>query len=120
MDLDDPSFVLGMPEELITTTIDVTPWLDRKRRAIEAHASQVVDTGFFLAMPPDAFARALSTEFYIRRGVPAGHRDDDLFAGVADGRGVVVTVAVTGVTGELGGRVARRLAVLGPPAARRA
>ncbi len=83
MDLDDPSFVLGTPEELITTTIDVTPWLDRKRRAIEAHASQVVDTGFFLAMPPDAFAMALSTEFYIRRGVPAGHRDHDLFAGVA-------------------------------------
>ena len=83
MDLDDPTFVLGTEEELITTTIDVTPWLDRKRRAIEAHASQVVDTGFFLAMPPDAFARALSTEFYIRRGVPAGHRDHDLFAGVA-------------------------------------
>ena len=83
MDLDDPSFVLGTPEELITTTIDVTPWLDRKRRAIEAHASQVVDTGFFLAMPQDAFAMALSTEFYIRRGVPAGHRDHDLFAGVA-------------------------------------
>jgi hypothetical protein len=43
----------------------------------------VVDTGFFLAMPPEAFAMALSTEFYIRRGVPAGHHDDDLFAGVA-------------------------------------
>ncbi len=82
MDLDDPSFVLGTPEALITTIVDVTPWLDRKRRAIEAHASQVHDTGFFLAMPPDGFARVLSTEFYIRRGVSAGHRDHDVFAGV--------------------------------------
>jgi LmbE family N-acetylglucosaminyl deacetylase len=82
MDFDDPDLVFGMPDEVITTRVDVTPWLDRKRRAAEAHASQVGDTGFFLAMPPEGFAQALGTEFYIRRGVPAGHRDDDVFAGV--------------------------------------
>jgi LmbE family N-acetylglucosaminyl deacetylase len=82
MDFDDPDFVLGMPDAVITTRVDVTPWLGRKRRSAEAHASQVIDTGFFLGMPPEGFAQALGTEFYIRRGVPSSHRDDDVFAGV--------------------------------------
>jgi LmbE family N-acetylglucosaminyl deacetylase len=81
VDLDDPDFVLGSPDAVITTRVDVTAWLDRKRKAIEAHASQVVDTGFFLAMEADTFAVALGTEYFIRRGVPDGHRDDDVFAG---------------------------------------
>ena len=73
---------LGMPEELITTFVDVGAFLDRKRASMEAHASQIADTRFLLAMPPEAFALALGTEFYIRRGAPPGHRDDDVFAGV--------------------------------------
>jgi hypothetical protein len=28
------------------------------------------------------FRAALGKEFYIRRGAPPGHRDDDVFAGV--------------------------------------
>jgi LmbE family N-acetylglucosaminyl deacetylase len=81
-DLDDESVVFGMPDEAITTVVDVRDFLDRKRAAISAHASQVQDTGPFLAMPPEAFRAAMGTEFYIRRGVPAGHRDHDVFAGV--------------------------------------
>jgi hypothetical protein len=49
---------------------------------MEAHASQVGDTGFLLALDADAFRDALGTEWYIRRGVPSDHRDDDVFAGV--------------------------------------
>lgn len=72
----------GTPAELITTRVDVRDFLDRKRASMEAHASQIADTRFLLAMPPEAFAFALGTEFYIRRGAPPGHRDDDVFAGV--------------------------------------
>jgi LmbE family N-acetylglucosaminyl deacetylase len=81
-DLDDESVVFGVPDEAITTVVDVSNFLDRKRAAIAAHASQVQDTGMFLAMPPEAFRAAMGTEFFIRRGVPAGHRDHDVFAGV--------------------------------------
>ena len=81
-DLDDPDLVFGMPEAVITTTVDVRDWIDSKRASMEAHASQVQDTGPLLAMPPDSFLAGLGWEFYIRRGVPAGHRDDDVFAGV--------------------------------------
>ena len=79
-DFEDPDLVFGMPDEVITTRIDVTPWLDRKRAAMEAHASQVHDMALFLAMPPEVFAAALGTEFYIRHDQPAGHRESGVFA----------------------------------------
>ena len=81
-DLEAESIIFGVPDEAITTVVDVGDFLDRKRAAIAAHASQVHDTGPFLAMPPEVFRVAMGTEFYIRRGVPAGHRDHDVFAGV--------------------------------------
>ena len=61
-----------MSEELITTTVDVSAYLDVKRRAMAAHASQIGETSFFLAMPPDAFAASFGWEWFIRRGAPAG------------------------------------------------
>jgi LmbE family N-acetylglucosaminyl deacetylase len=79
-DLDDPEVLLGMPDAVITTRIDVTPWLDRKRASMEAHATQVGDTGAFLAMEPGVFAAAMGTEFFIRHGVPEDHRDSELLA----------------------------------------
>jgi LmbE family N-acetylglucosaminyl deacetylase len=80
-DLDDPDLVFGMPDALITTRVDVQPWIDVKRACMEAHETQIGDTGPFLAMSPEAFCDAVGTEFYIRRRVPTTHRDDDVFAG---------------------------------------
>ena len=59
---------LGVHAERITTAVDVSAFLDRKRRAMEAHASQITDTSFFLTMPPEAFAAVWGTEWYIRVG----------------------------------------------------
>jgi len=72
----------GSPAALITTTVDVAPWLDRKRASMAAHASQIADDSFFLAMPPERFARAFGQEWYIRTvGPPAGGTDDWLLPG---------------------------------------
>ena len=72
-DIDPNGFEeLGVSEELITTTVDVSAYLDVKRRAMAAHASQIGETSFFLAMPPDAFAASFGWEWFIRRGAPAG------------------------------------------------
>lgn len=82
-DLDDPDFMFGTPSELITTRVDVRDFLDDKRASMEAHASQSQDTGPLLSMPPEAFREVVGHEWYIRRGVPAGQLDDDVFTGIA-------------------------------------
>jgi LmbE family N-acetylglucosaminyl deacetylase len=76
---------LGMPEELITTAVDVRDYLPFKRRAMEAYASQISETSFFLAMSPDAdaFVRAWGYEWFIRRGAAPGTREAELFDTVA-------------------------------------
>ena len=72
----------GRPESLITTTVDVRDFVEQKRASMAAHASQIGETSFFLAMPPEEFAAGVRHEWFIRRGVPETHRDDDLFAGI--------------------------------------
>ncbi len=74
----------GRPEEVITTTVDVREYLPLKRASMIAHASQITDSSFFLAMPAGAFEESFGQEWYIRHGVPEDHRDHDLFHGVED------------------------------------
>jgi len=81
-DFENADLVFGTPGELITTRVDVRDYLDLKRASMEAHASQVQDTGPLLGLPPEAFQEVLGQEWYIRRGVPAGHHDDDVFDGI--------------------------------------
>jgi LmbE family N-acetylglucosaminyl deacetylase len=73
---------LGVPAESITTAIDVTDFLNLKRRAMEAHASQIAQNSPFLGMPPEQFALAWGTEWYVRVGAePTGELEDSLFDG---------------------------------------
>jgi LmbE family N-acetylglucosaminyl deacetylase len=68
-DVPNPEDV-GMPAERIHLAIDVQAWIERKRTAMQAHASQINDESFFLKMPPELFAYAFGTEWYIRHGEP--------------------------------------------------
>ena len=80
----DPDHVFGSPEDLITTTVDVRAWLDRKRASMAAHASQIAEDSLFLAMPEEAFAGAFGCEWFIRSvGAPVGDADDWLLPGSA-------------------------------------
>lgn len=58
----------GSPEALITHAVDVRAVLERKRAAMLAHESQIAPDSFFLQLPPDAFAGAFGTEWYIAHG----------------------------------------------------
>jgi len=58
----------GTPEAEITHAVDVRSVLDRKRKAMEAHASQIGPDSFFLTMPPATFAVAFGTEWFIDAG----------------------------------------------------
>lgn len=73
-DLDLETF--GTPGELITTTVDVTAYLDQKRKAMAAHASQISESSFFLRLDADTFRAMWGTEWFVRRGAPEGTRED--------------------------------------------
>jgi len=72
----------GVREDQITTEVDVSDYLDRKRAAMAAHASQISESSFFLAMPREFFARAFGTEWFIRRGAPPGIHEHGLLDGL--------------------------------------
>jgi LmbE family N-acetylglucosaminyl deacetylase len=61
---------LGVSADRITTRVDVTAHVDRKRASMRAHASQISEQSFFLSMPDEAFASSFGIEWFIRRGVP--------------------------------------------------
>jgi len=79
-DMGDPEqLTIGVTEDRITTTVDVSPYVDAKRAALAAHRSQVDETSFFLAMAPEHFRMAFGQEWFIRRGAPPATGDDWLF-----------------------------------------
>jgi LmbE family N-acetylglucosaminyl deacetylase len=74
----------GVPDELITTTIDVSSAWEPKWASISAHQSQSANFDF-LKLEPELLKAAFSTEYYVRRfdrtGAPVP--ETDLFAGIA-------------------------------------
>src|SRR5205823_145239 len=78
-DLDPDAFAdFGVTDAEVTTEIDVTDFLDIKRASMRAHASQISESSFFLAMPDEFFARAFGQEWYIRRGPRPAKRETSL------------------------------------------
>jgi LmbE family N-acetylglucosaminyl deacetylase len=75
-------FPLGVEEDQITTAIDVRDFVDKKKEAMRAHASQITEESFFLKMPDEVFREGFGTEWFILRGAPAGIHEHDLFAGL--------------------------------------
>ena len=64
--IDEGTF--GSPEALITHAVDVSAFIDLKRRSMRAHESQIAPDSFFLAMPDEPFALAFGTEWFIEHG----------------------------------------------------
>lgn len=71
---------LGVEAGRITTAIDVSEFLDLKRQAMAAHASQISEMSYFLSIPPEAFAAVWGTEWFIRVGAEPGVLESSLFA----------------------------------------
>jgi LmbE family N-acetylglucosaminyl deacetylase len=75
---------MGVPDELLTTIVDVSPYVDRKRAAFRAHLSQNSPEMFFMNTSDEEFRRAFGREFYqLARGeLGAPRPEPDVFAGV--------------------------------------
>ena len=87
MDPDDLPFACD--DELITTAVDATEFLDRKMTALAAHKTQVTVDGGFFALSDNLGSQAMGTEYFrLVRGtlVPATRegRETDLFAGIGE------------------------------------
>lgn len=80
-DPDDPPF--GIDEKLITTIVNVTPFLDRKRQSMAAHGSQSENMEF-LQLPDQIFDEFFGFEAFVRAFDRTGAMlpEDDLFAGL--------------------------------------
>lgn len=75
---------LGFPDEAVTAALDVSPWLERKRAALEAHASQLGPGSLLYEFVAGMNDAALTPEFFVQvHGDRAGHGvEDDLLVGI--------------------------------------
>ena len=87
-DATEPPEDAGTPDELITTLVDVRPYIQAKMDCFRAHRSQIrFDRGFLnFADEPDLVLEFIGTEAFIRvrTRVDAPETEDDLFAGLRD------------------------------------
>ena len=76
--------IVGIPEEQITTEVDVSAFLDQKRAAFHAHVSQYEPDSPFSTIAAQIFEATLGTErFILARGRSASRRPErSLFAGI--------------------------------------
>jgi len=72
----------GKPESELTAAVDVSAQVGSKRAAMRAHASQIDEQSFFLAMPDEPFRYAFGTEWFIRSGEGPGITETDLMRGL--------------------------------------
>jgi LmbE family N-acetylglucosaminyl deacetylase len=81
----DPERVRMMEaaETRITTSVDVTAFVDQKRDALTTHASQIAES-WFGKLPAEAYRMVFGTETFIRVRDSTGATtpEDDLFAGL--------------------------------------
>ncbi|MCL7425053.1 PIG-L deacetylase family protein [Streptomyces sp. YS415] len=66
-----------VPDEWVTTTVDVRPWLERKWAAVQAHRSEAergAAPGLLAALPREAREAVLGTEWFIRQELMTGAR----------------------------------------------
>ena len=77
--------IAGTPDELITTKVDVSAYVDRKLQAFRAHVSQNEPNSFFQTIQRQILELAFGTEYYqLVRGRPGSDLPEpDLFAGIA-------------------------------------
>ncbi len=84
--VDDLPF--GVPDDVVTTDIDATSYLDAKVEAMRAHVTQIAVDSPFFALSDKVGRRAFGREYYTLLAGPRGPGhgphgwEDDLFAGI--------------------------------------
>ena len=66
----------------VTTTVDVSAYIEQKRAALEAHRTQMGPEQFFMQLPRELFAEAFGRETFQRIAGPGPASETDLFEGL--------------------------------------
>jgi N-acetyl-1-D-myo-inositol-2-amino-2-deoxy-alpha-D-glucopyranoside deacetylase len=74
----------GLPDELVTTAIDVSAYASQKRKALWAHATQMGPEVFFAKLPEPVFEQMFGREQFrlMQSRVAISLPETDLFAGL--------------------------------------
>jgi N-acetyl-1-D-myo-inositol-2-amino-2-deoxy-alpha-D-glucopyranoside deacetylase len=77
--------IVGTPDELVTTRVDVHDYVDKKRKAFAAHVTQNDPNSWFATMADQIYQMVFGTEYYqLARGNPgSAPPEDDVFAGIS-------------------------------------
>ena len=77
---------MGLDDERITNTVDVSEWVDLKAESLNKHRTQMNPDSPFSKMPPELLTMMRSQEYYaLAKGVPLPATEgakSDLFAGL--------------------------------------
>ncbi|MBI3965568.1 MAG: N-acetyl-1-D-myo-inositol-2-amino-2-deoxy-alpha-D-glucopyranoside deacetylase [Chloroflexi bacterium] len=80
----ETDLTIGVADELVTTVIDVARYVERKRRALLAHRTQIGTDSFFAKLTLELFQNLFGFEGYtlLRSRIDAPMPETDLFAGI--------------------------------------
>ena len=78
---------VGVPQDRITTSVDVLAWRAQKLASMDCHKTQRQDLGWLLDLPSDLAELALSPEHFMLTGwrdreVPEGYRETSVWDGL--------------------------------------
>ena len=73
---------IGSPDELVTTVVDVSAYVDVKIASLNCHRTQMDPNGPFSKLPQDLIVEIMSTEYFTLAMPEGAGKDSDLFAGL--------------------------------------
>ena len=73
---------IGSPDEAVTTTIDVSPYVDTKTASLACHRTQMDPDGAFARLPEDLMREIMSTEYFTLARSQGENAGTDLLAGL--------------------------------------
>ncbi|MBV9582318.1 MAG: N-acetyl-1-D-myo-inositol-2-amino-2-deoxy-alpha-D-glucopyranoside deacetylase [Chloroflexi bacterium] len=79
---DDEELPFGVPDELVTTFVDVSAYVTAKRDSLVAHRTQMGPDEFFMRIPEAVFGEVFGRETFQRVVGSGPVPEDDLFAGL--------------------------------------
>ena len=73
---------IGSPDEAVTTTLDVSAYVDIKRESLNRHRTQMRLDGAFAKMPEEMMREIMSTEYFTLAFPENADKNVDLLAGL--------------------------------------